>query len=118
MCDGYETLVGERGQKLSGGERQRIAIARCLLKNSKIVLFDEATSALDTGTEQKVLRAFHALKHGRTAVVVAHRLTTVMDADLIIVLDKGKIVESGTHAELLDKEEGKYRQLWQTQFSK
>ena len=116
MPMGYNTMVGERGQKLSGGERQRIGIARCLLKNSKIVLFDEATSALDTGTEQKVLGAFRALKEGRTAVVVAHRLTTVMDADEIIVLDGGRIVERGTHWELLDREDGKYRQLWDTQF--
>ena len=116
MTNGYKTMVGERGQKLSGGERQRIGIARCLLKNSKIVLFDEATSALDTNTEQKVLGAFKALKEGRTAVVVAHRLTTVMDADEIIVLDHGKIVERGTHYELLAMENGKYRSLWETQF--
>jgi ATP-binding cassette subfamily B (MDR/TAP) protein 7 len=116
MTNGYKTVVGERGQKLSGGERQRIGIARCLLKNSRIVLFDEATSALDTSTEQKVLGAFRALKEGRTAVVVAHRLTTVMDADEIVVLDSGKIVERGTHYELLEKENGKYRTLWETQF--
>jgi ABC transporter ATM len=118
MSNGYLTNVGERGQKLSGGERQRVGIARCLLKDSKIVLFDEATSALDTGTEQKVLGAFHALKEGRTAVVVAHRLTTVMDADQIIVLDKGKIVERGSHEELLEIQDGTYRQLWETQFNR
>ena len=116
MPNGYKTIVGERGQKLSGGERQRIGIARCLLKNSKIVLFDEATSALDSGTEQKVLGAFRALKEGRTAVVVAHRLSTVMDADEIIVLDKGKIVERGTHLQLLSNPQGKYKELWDTQF--
>ena len=116
MPAGYKTMVGERGQKLSGGERQRIGIARCLLKNSRIVLFDEATSALDTGTEQKVLGAFRALKEGRTAVVVAHRLTTVMDADEILVLDQGRIVERGTHHDLLTKDHGKYRELWETQF--
>lgn len=118
MPNGYSTLVGERGQKLSGGERQRIGIARCLLKDSKIVLFDEATSALDSGTEQKVLGAFRALKEGRTAVVVAHRLSTVMDADELIVLDKGKIVERGTHSELLSNPNGKYKELWDTQFIK
>ena len=116
MTNGYKTNVGERGQKLSGGERQRIGIARCLLKNSKIVLFDEATSALDTSTEHKVIGAFKALKEGRTAVVVAHRLTTVMDADEIIVLDQGKIVERGTHTHLLLREGGRYRDLWETQF--
>lgn len=116
MTNGYKTQVGERGQKLSGGERQRVGIARCLLKNSKIVLFDEATSALDTRTEQKVLGAFRALKQGRTAVVVAHRLTTVMDADEIIVLDQGRIVERGSHHELMTRENGKYRCLWETQF--
>ena len=118
MSEGYQTFVGERGQKLSGGERQRIGIARCLLKDSKIVLFDEATSALDTGTEQKVLGAFRALKEGRTAVVVAHRLTTVMDADQIIVIDNGRIVETGTHWDLLHMPNGKYRELWETQFSR
>jgi len=118
MTNGYKTNVGERGQKLSGGERQRVGIARCLLKDSKIVLFDEATSALDTGTEQKVLGAFRALKEGRTAVVVAHRLTTVMDADQIIVLDNGRIVERGSHEDLLAIENGKYRELWETQFNR
>jgi ABC-type multidrug transport system fused ATPase/permease subunit len=116
MSNGYQTPVGERGQKLSGGERQRVGIARCLLKNSQIVLFDEATSALDTRTEQKVLGAFRALKEGRTAVVVAHRLTTVMDADEIIVLDHGKIVERGSHNDLLSRDNGRYRSLWETQF--
>ena len=118
MTKGYETNVGERGQKLSGGERQRVGIARCLLKDSKIVLFDEATSALDTGTEQKVLGAFRALKEGRTAVVVAHRLSTVMDADQIVVLDKGRIVERGTHDELIQIAGGTYRELWESQFNR
>jgi ATP-binding cassette, subfamily B (MDR/TAP), member 7 len=118
MSDGYNTNVGERGQKLSGGERQRIGSARCILKNSKVVLFDEATSALDTETEQKVLNAFTALKEGRTAIVVAHRLTTVMDADKILVLDQGRIVESGTHFELLDIPNGKYKNLWDSQFNR
>ena len=118
MTKGYETNVGERGQKLSGGERQRVGIARCLLKDSKIVLFDEATSALDTGTEQKVLGAFRALKEGRTAVVVAHRLSTVMDADLIVVLDKGRIVEQGTHDQLVHIDGGTYRELWDSQFNR
>ena len=118
MSKGYETSVGERGQKLSGGERQRVGIARCLLKDSKIVLFDEATSALDTGTEQKVLGAFRALKEGRTAVVVAHRLSTVMDADQIVVLDKGRIVERGTHDELMQIVRGTYKELWDSQFNR
>jgi len=118
MTKGYETNVGERGQKLSGGERQRVGIARCLLKDSRIVLFDEATSALDTGTEQKVLGAFRALKEGRTAVVVAHRLSTVMDADQIVVLDKGRIVERGTHDELIQIAGGTYRELWESQFNR
>nr|AAZ06364.1 ATP-binding cassette sub-family B member 4 [Toxoplasma gondii] len=115
MPQGYSTVVGERGLKLSGGERQRIGIARCLLRNPAIAVFDEATSALDSHTEQKILKAFRAMARGRTTLVIAHRLSTISDADKIIYLKEGKIAEMGTHAELLEKERGLYRALWESQ---
>lgn len=113
---GYETLIGERGVKLSGGERQRLAIARALLKDAPILILDEATSALDTHSERLVQRALANLMKGRTTVVIAHRLTTVHRADKIVVLDRGRIVDSGTHAELMSRG-GIYRDLYELQFS-
>ncbi|MEL6652346.1 MAG: ATP-binding cassette domain-containing protein, partial [Bacteroidota bacterium] len=114
LPDGYETLVGERGIKLSGGQRQRIAIARVMLENPKVIVLDEATSALDTESEQAVQTCFNNVMKGRTAVVIAHRLSTIAHLDRIIVLDKGKIVEDGTHRSLLRKG-GKYAKLWKGQ---
>ena len=116
MPDGYDTYVGERGTKVSGGQRQRLAIARAMLKDAPILLLDEATSALDTESERHIQAALKELMKGRTTLVIAHRLSTVMDADLIHVIDKGKLSESGTHAELLAKN-GIYARLYQLQFS-
>src|SRR5690625_1258670 len=101
LADGYDTEVGERGIKLSGGQRQRIGIARALLRDPKILLLDEATSSLDAKSEIAVQKALNNLMHGRTTLVIAHRLSTVMDADKIIFLDDGKITGSGTHEELV-----------------
>jgi ATP-binding cassette subfamily B protein len=101
LPDGYDTLVGERGYRFSGGEKQRLAIARTILRNPPILVLDEATSALDTQTEQAVQQAIDALSAGRTTITIAHRLSTVRDADQIVVLDRGRIVERGTHDELL-----------------
>jgi ATP-binding cassette subfamily B protein len=116
LADGYETRLGERGLKLSGGQRQRIAIARALLKNAPILLLDEATSALDAESEVLVQKAIEQIMRGRTTLVIAHRLATTQKADRILVLDHGRIVEQGTHAELL-KRGGLYSRLAQLQFS-
>jgi subfamily B ATP-binding cassette protein MsbA len=116
LPQGYDTPVGEHGVKLSGGQRQRIAIARAMLKNAPILLLDEATSALDTESERQVQAALAALMKGRTTVVIAHRLSTVVGADLIHVVDSGRIVESGTHAELL-RQNGIYARLYAMQFA-
>jgi len=116
LPDGYDTVVGERGTKLSGGERQRIVIARAMLKNAPILLLDEATSALDTESERQVQQALNELMRGRTTLVIAHRLSTVIDADLICVIDRGRIVETGTHAELLARG-GTYARLYALQFA-
>ena len=112
--DGYKSTVGERGVKLSGGEMQRVSIARVMLRAPKIVLLDEATSAVDSATEAKIQEAFARLSQGRTTFIIAHRLSTVMDADLILVIDQGEVVERGTHAELLDLG-GRYVDLWSKQ---
>ncbi|MDX6373325.1 MAG: ATP-binding cassette, subfamily bacterial [Nocardioidaceae bacterium] len=110
LPDGYDTVVGSRGHRFSGGEKQRIAIARTLLRNPRILVLDEATSALDTETERAVQAAFDTLSEGRTTITIAHRLSTVRDADQIVVLDRGRIVERGTHETLLE-EEGRYAAL-------
>jgi ATP-binding cassette subfamily B protein len=110
----YETAVGERGLKLSGGEKQRVAIARALLKNPRILIFDEATSALDSRAEKAIQAELERISQGRTTLVIAHRLSTVMDADQILVLAQGRIVERGTHAQLLDAK-GEYERMWALQ---
>jgi subfamily B ATP-binding cassette protein MsbA len=116
LPDGYDTQVGEHGVRLSGGQRQRIAIARAMLKDAPILLLDEATSALDSESERQVQTALRTLIRGRTTLVIAHRLSTVQGADLIHVVDRGRIVESGRHAELLARN-GLYARLYALQFA-
>lgn len=111
MPDGFDTIVGERGIKLSGGQKQRVSIARVFLKNPPILVLDEATSALDSVTEQKIQSAFDELSKGRTSFVIAHRLSTIKNADIIAVVDEHKIVEMGTHEELMKNPEGEYYRL-------
>ena len=113
----FDTLVGERGIKLSGGQRQRIAIARALLKNPSILILDEATSSLDSESEKLVQEALENLMEGRTSIIIAHRLATIRNADAILVLNDGRIAESGTHKELLEIENGIYKNLSNLQFS-
>ena len=116
LSDGYQTMVGERGVKLSGGQRQRIAIARAVLKDPRILILDEATSSLDSESESLVQEALEHLMHGRTSFVIAHRLSTVVNADWVLVLEQGQVVEQGTHADLLANPDGLYHRLHQMQF--
>ena len=114
LPDGYDTRVGERGLKLSGGEKQRVAIARTLLKDPRLLILDEATSALDTRTEQEIQSALRDAARGRTTLVIAHRLSTVVDADQIIVLQEGQVAENGTHGALIAAD-GLYAAMWRRQ---
>jgi ATP-binding cassette subfamily B protein len=113
---GYDALVGERGLKLSGGEKQRVAIARTLLKNPPVLIFDEATSALDSANERAIQAELQSAAQNKTALVIAHRLSTVVDAHQILVMDAGRIIERGTHAELLALA-GRYAEMWRLQQS-
>ncbi|NUO86770.1 MAG: ATP-binding cassette domain-containing protein, partial [Cupriavidus sp.] len=114
LPQGYDTPVGERGLKLSGGEKQRVAIARTLLKNPPVLVFDEATSALDSRTEQAIQAELMRLAQNRTTLLIAHRLSTVVHADQILVMDHGRVVERGTHAELM-RARGRYAEMWDIQ---
>jgi subfamily B ATP-binding cassette protein MsbA len=116
LPDGYDAVVGERGVKLSGGQKQRLSIARAILKNPPILILDEATSSLDTASEVIIQNALKNLMENRTTLVIAHRLSTVRKADMIIVMERGKVVASGTHEELLAKK-GLYQRLYKIQFS-
>jgi len=114
LSSGYDTYVGERGIKLSGGERQRVAIARAILKNAPILVLDEATSSLDSESEALIQDALKTLMRGKTSIVIAHRLSTIMQMDRIVVMEDGRIIDQGTHTELL-KRQGMYKKLWEIQ---
>lgn len=115
LKDGYHSMVGDRGIKLSGGERQRVAIARAILRNSPILILDEATSSLDSESEMYIQEALENLTKNKTVIVIAHRLSTIKKVDRIVVLDKGKIIEDGSHSQLIKKDKGIYKQLWEIQ---
>ncbi len=115
LPQGYDTVVGERGIKLSGGQRQRLSIARAILKNPPLLILDEATSAVDNETEAAIQRSMQKIARNRTVIVIAHRLSTVVNADSIIVMDKGRIAENGSHAELITRPDGIYAKLWAVQ---
>jgi ATP-binding cassette subfamily B protein len=115
LPNGYETIAGERGYRLSGGEKQRLALARVILKDPRILVLDEATSSLDSESESLIQEALKRVMIGRTSIVIAHRLSTIQAADMILVMDRGQIVERGTHATLLEKK-GLYARLYETQF--
>jgi ATP-binding cassette subfamily B protein len=117
LPDGYETIIGERGQKLSGGQRQRLSIARAILKNPPILILDEATSAVDNETEAAIVRSLEKITQNRTTIAIAHRLSTIQRADQIAVLNKGQVIELGNHSELLAKK-GAYHNLYTLQFTK
>lgn len=117
LPNGLDTVIGERGVKLSGGQKQRLAIARIFLKNPPILILDEATSALDTETERAIQQSLAELSQGRTTLVIAHRLATIVNADRIIVIEDGRIAEQGSHAELIDRKNGRYRKLRSDQVS-
>lgn len=115
LREGYDTIVGEQGAGLSGGQRQRIAIARALVNNPRILILDEATSALDYESERAIMENMDAICHNRTVLIIAHRLSTVRRAHRIIAMDKGQIIEEGSHEELLRRKNGYYRYLYQLQ---
>jgi ATP-binding cassette subfamily B protein len=115
LPEGYNTVVGERGYRLSGGEKQRLAIARVILKDPRVLVLDEATSSLDSQSEALIQEALEKIMEHRTSIVIAHRLSTILAADLILVVDRGRIIEQGKHAELLENG-GLYAQLYETQF--
>ncbi len=117
LPEGYQTEVGERGARLSGGQRQRISIARTILRNPRVLVLDEATSALDTESESQIQEALGRLMKGRTSFVIAHRLSTILDADAIITMENGRLVEMGTHDELLAAN-GLYADMYHKQFKK
>jgi subfamily B ATP-binding cassette protein MsbA len=115
--NGYDTKIGENGVKLSGGEKQRLSIARAFLKESKIILLDEATSSLDSETEEKIQKALSELTLNKTTIVIAHRLSTILNSDKIYVVDKGKIIDSGNHQELLNQSKI-YKNFYERQIKK